>query len=364
LTNREQEILKLISGNPMISQKELAEKLGITRSSAAVHIANLMKKGHILGKGYILREDRYACVVGGANVDIQGSPTGRLIPGDSNIGTVKISLGGVGRNIAENLTRLGVDTKLISVVGDDAHGQRILEEARLVGLDMRDTLVLPGAASSVYLCILDEKKDMAVAINSMEICDRMTADFIRSKKHVIENAAVCILDTNMPAEVLTYILNTCKDTVFFLDPVSSVKALKVRELIGRFHTIKPNRLEAEVLSGVAIHDEADLHKAAAVLHGKGVSQVVISLGSDGVFCSTPSQGFRIKAPDIRVVNATGAGDAFLAALAFGYLQDLDIKESAFLASAAAAIALSCENTINPAMSPETVYDKAKELGLC
>lgn len=364
MTNREQEILTLLRNNPMISQNALAKALHITRSSVAVHITNLMKKGHILGKGYITQLERYVCVIGGSNVDVQGTPRGKLVARDSNIGTVKISLGGVGRNIAENLVRLGADTRLISVVGDDDYGHKILDDARLIGLNMQDTLILPGAASSVYLCILDDTNDMALAINSMDIYERMSVDFIKSKKHIIESAALCILDTNIPADVLEYVLSTFKNTEFFLDAVSTAKAAKVKDLIGCFHTIKPNRIEAEVLSGITISDEADMQKAAEIFHKKGVRQVFITLGDGGVFYSTPLEVGRVKALQVHIVNATGAGDAFLAALALGYLRDMGAGECAKLASAAAAIALAHENTINPTMSLESLFEKTKELSIC
>ena len=107
MTNREQEILDLIKKDPMISQNDLANIFGITRSSVAVNITNLIKKGYILGKGYILRKDSYVSIIGGTNIDIQGVPSGDLILRDSNVGEVKISLGGVGRNIGENLVISG-----------------------------------------------------------------------------------------------------------------------------------------------------------------------------------------------------------------------------------------------------------------
>ena len=103
MTQRERQILQLIEDNPMIQQNEIAEKLGITRSSVAVHISNLIKKGHIAGKGYVLRSGSYAVVVGGVNVDIGGRSFAPLVASDSNPGTVSVSLGGVGRNIAHNL---------------------------------------------------------------------------------------------------------------------------------------------------------------------------------------------------------------------------------------------------------------------
>ena len=95
----------------MISQQELADKLQITRSSVAVHISNLLKKGYIAGKGYVLRSGSYAVVVGGVNVDIGGRSFAPLVEADSNPGAVTVSLGGVGRNIAHNLALLGTDVR-------------------------------------------------------------------------------------------------------------------------------------------------------------------------------------------------------------------------------------------------------------
>ena len=92
MTQRERQILRWIEENPMISQQELAEKAGITRSSVAVHISNLMKKGFIAGKGYVLRSGTYVVVVGGVNMDIGGKSFASMIPGDSNPGTVRTRL--------------------------------------------------------------------------------------------------------------------------------------------------------------------------------------------------------------------------------------------------------------------------------
>ena len=121
MTFRENEILEILKNNPMISQQEIADMLDISRASVAVHITNLMKKGQILGKGYILRKENYVTVIGGSNMDIQGFPNNPLVMKDSNPGKVDISMGGVGRNIAENLSRLDVNTKLISAMGNDLY---------------------------------------------------------------------------------------------------------------------------------------------------------------------------------------------------------------------------------------------------
>ena len=108
MTQRERQILNWIEADPMISQQELADRAGITRSSVAVHISNLMKKGCIAGKGYIVTRSPYVTVVGGMNMDIGGRPYKTLVGKDSNPGAVRMSPGGVGRNIAHNMSLIGL----------------------------------------------------------------------------------------------------------------------------------------------------------------------------------------------------------------------------------------------------------------
>ena len=364
MTNREEELLELIRKNPAISQNELATVLGITRSSVAVHITNLIKKGYILGKGYIVKEEDYICVLGGANMDIVGLPDKSLVLRDSNPGRVKVTSGGVGRNIAENLVHLGVPVKLISAVGEDIYGKKIMEHASRIGLDMKNSLVLSQMPTSTYLAILDEKGDMKAAISQMDILDEISIDFIQDKKQVIENSGICVIDTNIPSEVINYVLDNCKNTKFFLDTVSSTKALKIKNKIGAFHTIKPNRIEAELLSDIKIKSVRDMEKAAEYFLDQGVKRVFITMGADGVFYHDGKVSRLIPNPEVKVVNATGAGDAFLAALAFSDFNNYGIDESARFAMAAAILALSYEETINPNISKENVNKKMKEIGLC
>jgi pseudouridine kinase len=195
-------------------------------------------------------------------MDVQGFPNSQLILKDSNPGKVKLSLGGVGRNIGENLVKLGIDTKLISIVGDDSYGIKILDEARLIGLNMQDSLVLKGQSTATYLSILYKEGDMAAAISHMELYDNMSVDFIKQKQHVIDNSRLCIIDTNIPEKVIEYIVTQSRNTDFFLDTVSTAKAKRVKDIIGYFHTIKPNKIEAEILSGIEIRDNAGMKKAA------------------------------------------------------------------------------------------------------
>ena len=156
MTQRERQILQLIESDPMIPQQDLADALGITRSSVAVHISNLIKKGYIAGKGYVLRTGRYVVVVGGVNIDIGGQSFSSLVTADSNPGRISMSLGGVGRNIAHNLSLLGTDVRLLTAFGDDIHGQRIISSCAELGIDISHALRVSDCPTSTYLYVADE----------------------------------------------------------------------------------------------------------------------------------------------------------------------------------------------------------------
>ena len=172
MTQRERQVLQLIESDPLISQQDIAKKLGITRSSVAVHISNLTKKGCIAGRGYVLRSGSYAVVVGGVNVDIGGRSFAPLVAADSNPGIVSISLGGVGRNIAHNLALLGADVHLLSAYGDDVNGERVAASCSELGIDLSHALRVAGGTTSTYLYLTDEHGEMALAVSDMEICKK------------------------------------------------------------------------------------------------------------------------------------------------------------------------------------------------
>ena len=349
MTQRERQILNLIAANPMISQQELADSLDITRSSVAVHISNLLKKGYIAGKGYVLRTGNYAVVVGGVNVDIGGRSHAKLVEADSNPGKVSITLGGVGRNIAHNMSLLGVDVKMLTAIGEDVYGNRIAESCRTLGIDASRALRVSDCATSTYLYIADEAGEMAMALSDMEICDRITPSYLSANQQVLQNAQVVVADTNVPTETLVYLAENCSAPIF-CDPVSTIKAEKLRPVLNKIHTLKPNRLEAELLSGVAINSKADAEAAAKVLLEKGVQRVFLSMGTEGMYAATAETQIWMENIPGDMVNTTGCGDSVMAALVWAWMNDLDLEETLKAGLAAGSITMESSETINPAMS--------------
>ena len=358
MTQRERQLLNWIEENPLISQQELADKAGITRSSVAVHISNLMKKGYITGKGYIVHTAPYVTVVGGVNVDIGGQPAGALVSQDSNPGTVGMSVGGVGRNIAHNMSLLGLDVRMVTAFGDDMNTQKSAASCGELGIDIAQSPVIPGGRTSTYLFINDEKGDMVLAVSDMDIYRHLTPQVLSQRQKLLCGRQVVVIDTNIPAESIAWLAENCPVPIF-ADPVSTAKAVKLKPVLGKLHTIKPNRIEAELLSGVAITDEESLHKAADALLDTGLHRVFISLGSGGVFAADRSGG-RLRLPVLPadMVNTTGCGDAFMAAVARAYLQGTDLEDTAKAGLAASAIAIESGETINPAMSAESLRKRA------
>src|SRR5699024_7389480 len=238
------------------------------------------------------------------------------------------------------------------------------KSGRDTGINMEDTLVLRDKDTSVYLSILDKQGDMELAISSMDIYDYMDIDFIQTKRSLIEGANLCIIDINILKDVIEFMVKNFINIDFFINTVSTTKTRKIKDLIGYFHTIKPNKLEAEILTGIEINNLEDLKNAARLLHEEGVQKIFITLGEYGVFYSNGIVMEHIKSPYVEITNATGGGDAFVAALAYGYVNDIEIEDLAKLAMYASIVAISHEDTINPNMSIDEIKFKIKENEQC
>ena len=295
----------------------------------------------------------YAVVCGGANIDIGAHSFAPLRDRDSNPGRVELSLGGVGRNIAHNMRLLGVPTYLLTALGGDSRALQIEQSCRELGIDLSHALRVPDGRTSTYVFVGDSDGDMAVAVSDMEICEKLTPDYFASQLDLLNGAAAVVIDANLPRESIAYLTEHCTAPIF-IDPVSTVKAEKLRGLLARVHTLKPNRIEAELLSGVQITDGESLYRAAQALLDQGVKRVFLSLGGDGVLAAQRGEVHAAPICKAEMCNATGAGDAMMASLVWSFLSGRTLAESAAAGTAAAALAVESEETINPAMSAEAV----------
>lgn len=300
----------------------------------------------------------YCVVVGGVNVDIGGKPDSALVAKDSNPGRINTSLGGVGRNIAHNLSLLGQKVVLVTALGKDANAERIKSSCKTLGIDIEGYFESGEDNTSSYLFITDETGDMSVAINDMNIYRNITPEYLSERMDQINKAGLVIVDTNIPAEAIDYLTEHCRVPVF-ADPVSCAKATRLAGSIGRIHTITPNIYEAEILVDMPIKSDEDLQKAADKLMEKGIKQVFITLGADGLFAANSEESFHLGILPCKLENATGAGDAMMAGFAYAFLEGKSLRETARFGLAAAAVAVEGKKTINEDMSIDLINKKLK-----
>ena len=291
---------------------------------------------------------RRVTVIGGANTDICGRPARTLVRRDSAPGRVSVRLGGVGRNIACNLVRLGVETRLITALGDDAFGLSMLEDCRARGLDMSLTRLLPGERSSVYLYLSDEKGDMDAAVSDMEITASVSPDYLCAHLDSINASDAVVLDGNLSEEAIAFL---CAHVTapLYADPVSTAKAPRFSPQLGRLAAIKPNLLEARALTG-----RESAEDCAEALLNAGVGSVFISLGSGGLLAAAGEERVLLPCRAAKPVSTTGAGDAATAAIVWALCQGLDLTAAAGAALAAGALAVESEETISPLLCADSL----------
>lgn len=301
--------------------------------------------------------DRFVLVLGGANMDISGSTTQPLILSDSNPGRIRCAPGGVARNVAENLARLGNTTRLLTAVGDDLYGSSLLHATHKAGVDVRGSWVLAGEATSTYLSLHGPDGDMAIAVNDMGILETITPARLVPCALWVQQATALVVDCNVSAQALEWLFANHGATPIFVDAVSAFKCQRIRPWLAHVHLLKVNRLEAQALCQFDIHSDADIKHAAQTLHTLGVEQVVLSLGERGVYWSARNgaQGWHGAVP-CTVVNATGAGDALMAGLVHAFVDQRDLRAAIPFALGCSALTLASEHANHPGLCVAAVAD--------
>lgn len=287
-------------------------------------------------------------------MDLTGQAGVAIRTGDSLPGQVRASAGGVGRNIAEALARLGRLTKLIAALGDDGFAEDIVRQTSVAGVDLRATLRVPGQTTSTYLSVLDTAGEMQLAINDMGLVEALTAKVLFERWRDLEDAMAWVVDANLSEEALAYLFENAPDHIpICAEPVSAIKAAKLTPWLGRIQLLKPNRMEAAALTGLAENSPAEDFTAA--LHDLGVGRVVISLGEDGVLGSDATgEQFAQPVYPVTIKSVTGAGDTLMAALVDTYLANMPLSKSLPWAQAAASLSLQSDRAIHPGLCEAAV----------
>jgi len=302
---------------------------------------------------------RYVAGVGAANVDVYGRSRSPIVMRDSNPGYLGTSVGGVTRNILENLARQGVRTALLTAVGDDVYGEKILRDSAAAGIDVSHVLLKPGVGSSCYIAMLDERGDMMLAMSDMRIISDLTGEYLNANRALLQNAAAIVCDACLPCAFLDELVSGVASGVrVLIDPVSTAYARSMEPIVGKFFGIKPNEMELAILSGKPTETETQVELACEALLSRGVTCIAVSRGSRGCYYADASGArmFRALRPVERMANATGAGDAFLAGFVHGLIDGVPLERQLDYALASGITAIESLSTINPEMSDARVKE--------
>ena len=304
------------------------------------------------------RKPRIA-VVGGANVDLTAAPSVKYVPGDSCPGTVTLSYGGVGRNIAHNLVLMGCEVALVTAFGDDVLSAGLKSDCARLGIDTRHAVTIAGAACSTFVSINDEHGEMMSAVAAMDVIDHLTPELMSERIDMLNACDIVVLEANLPAATIAYLLDNCTAPVF-ADTVSTAKSHKLFGALApsrRLHTLKLNRIEALELIGADAATPEAFDTAVASLHQRGVERVLITLGSQGCYYHDGTGSGIVPCEKVPVASVSGGGDAFLSGAVLAFSKGLDVNSTIKCALRAAALTVQCVEAVNPQINEKYVLSE-------
>ena len=303
--------------------------------------------------------EREIVVFGGTNVDVAGISYSPLVSGDSNIGQVSFSEGGVGHNIALNLSRMGEKVKFITALGSDVFARKIKDHLEKE-MDISSSLFLDGR-SDFYLYVSDSDGDMNIAINDMKNIKEIDSSFIESRENIIQNSSAIIVEANLRVEAIGRIVRLSPSYVF-ADAVSTLKVGRFIPSLECIDFLKLNKLELEALAETTIDSEASLEKAFdKVFSMYFEGYLLLTLGDKGALCKSQNTTFYAPGNKMKIVNSTGAGDSFLSGFAFGMINYCDVKKALKCALSASEITIMSEETVSSKMNRDLLIRKSKEI---
>jgi pseudouridine kinase len=307
-----------------------------------------------------MKPGHHILVIGAASIDTKGRPSQPIQTGTSTPGVIRVSVGGVGRNIAENLARLGECAVLLSAVGDDSSGRRILQQAAECGIDVSHIVVTASYHTAAYLAILDDSGNLVASIDDMAISQALiTPSFIYQRRSLFRDARMIVLDANLASETLVTIFGLARKygVPVCADPTTATLAPRLCQFLPDLTLITPNAAEAESLCGVQVADRESALVAAQRLVSMGVQIAIVTLGATGLVYATSQESGHVPAIEVEITDLTGAGDALTAAIVFGLLNGLPMGEAVRLGVSAAALTLQSRETVSPNLSLERLYDR-------
>lgn len=295
-------------------------------------------------------------VFGSFVVDLMARTPHLPVPGETVKGSLfKQGAGGKGFNQGIAAHKAGADIAMITKLGRDSMGQVALDAMDSVGMPKDYLFFHDEIATGIALITVDENTSQNEIVIVPGACSTITEEDIeRVKPRILESSYVLLqLEVNQDANEkvaklakengVRVIINTAP-----YQPISD-------EFLRGTYLVTPNEVEAEELTGVPVTDLESADRAAKVFFEKGVENVLITLGSRGVYINTEGRSEIVPAYRVKAVDTTGAGDAFNGGLLAALAEGKSLHDAARFANALAAISVQRMGT-TPAMPTRAEID--------
>lgn len=297
-------------------------------------------------------------VIGGANMDLHARSSDVMMLGTSNPGTATLSPGGVGRNVAETIARLGTPVALVAIVGDDPLGEEVIDWTEQAGVDCSHVRRLP-MRTGTYNALLGPHGELVAAVADMAATDALTPLVVAAARELIAGARLLVVDGNLPVTTIGYALDLAAQlgVQTALDPVSVPKARRVGEALRADRPvglITPSLSELAALSGRSVGDDGEALEAIDVLHDRGVEVVWLGRGARGSLVSDGERVVEVAAYPTTVRDVTGAGDAAMGAFCHALVGGADAYDAVRYGQAAAALTVASDATVRSDLTDELI----------
>ncbi len=300
-------------------------------------------------------------VIGASSLDVVGKLNAALTPETSNPAQIRSSFGGVARNVAENLARLGQAVALLSVVGKDRIGDELLQHTAEAGVDVSRVHRTDKFPTSFYMGVVgvDGKKEFA--FDDMRIADELSEAYVTYHEDMISAASLLFIDANVPSQTMARAIEIARYSGIPIcaDPTSVVLSPHLFPYLKEINIIVPSASEASalLLQSIDPNDIDQALQAARHLVSLGVDEAFISIGENGLCYASSETSGHVPGFYSEIKDPTGAGDALTAAVLFSHLNQIAIDDAAKLAISAAAITMRYQGTVDPDISLEKLYDE-------
>lgn len=286
---------------------------------------------------------RIVCL-GGAAVDRVYRLAAPAVAGTSNPGTVGGSAGGVARNVAELLARLGVPVSLVTAVGDDEGGRALIADLATLGVDTAGTVTIAGAATAEYAAVTNPDGELVLGVAAMGVLDRLDAALVAANEARLRAAAWVVADCNTAAEGLAALIALRRRARFRLavDAVSTPKVTRLPAELAGVDVLFLNADEARALMDTEAGEAATL---AGAVRGRGAGAVVLTLGPAGAIVAVASETVAVPAAPATIAEVTGAGDSLIAATLWRLAAGEPLDAAVRFGSALAALTLEASGSV-------------------